>query len=201
MTTSPDPLEARLQRLFGRSMPASAASRMDARVGPAIERRAGAGSRTRRVSLRSALLAVAAFAILGGATAVIAVRYAAENPFPGPFEQASDWHVVSQLALRDPSPRATLGELVSDIEAFMWAGVKDDRPGSRVTVTVPDDAASAKEVHLFVTVLGGANGAESGWQMRLVVHHDQRGWWLDPTGESRMYCGQPLSGPSLQSCS
>ncbi len=201
MTTSPDPLEARLQRLFGLSMPATAAGRMDARVRPAIERRAGTGTRIRRLHPRRALLAVAAFVVLGGATAVVAVRYAAESPFPGPFEQASDWHVVSQLALRDPSPRATLGELVSDIEAFMWAGVKDDRPGSRVTVTVPDDAASAKEVHLFVTVLGGANGAESGWQMRLVVHHDQRGWWLDPTGESRMYCGQPLSGPSLQSCS
>jgi hypothetical protein len=107
---------------------------------------------------------------------------------------------VRQLALRDPAPRATLDELASDIEVFMWAGVKDDRPGSRVTVTVHDDAASAKEVHLFVTVIGGANGAEAGWQMRLLAHHDERGWWLDPTGEARMYCGQPMSGRYLASC-
>jgi hypothetical protein len=74
------------------------------------------------------------------------------------------------------------------------------RAGIGVTIEGPDGAAQATEVHLFVTIVGGATAPQSGHQFRLVVYRDADGWWRDPEGESRLYCDHPLGGFGGNSC-
>lgn len=140
-------------------------------------------------------------AVVGCSPTRPAVVTAADQPFPGSFVDAGEWEANEVVLLPGaPSRFTSFDVLQAQLTALLQAGIKVPRPGSGVTVTVPDGASDAQEVHLFVTIIGGATEVSSGQQLRLVVRHDARGWWLDPAGESRLYCDQPLSGRFGNSC-
>lgn len=122
-----------------------------------------------------------------------AVVTASEAPFPAWFREAGPWKSTGLVDLPTaPDRHPTLGALVAHLETFFEAGVKVPRPAAGVTIQVPDGAATAREVHLFATVIGGATDASAGLQFRIIAFHDERGWWFDENAQSRIYCDLPL---------
>ena len=128
------------------------------------------------------------------------VPIATDEPFPAPFVDTGEWGSIG-ISLDTGTTRVpTLDGLIRQIDGFLRAGIRAPRTGSGVTITVPEGAQTAREAHLFVTVVGGATDLSSGMQFRLVVFRDDKGWWLDPTGEARIYCDEPLTGVYGTSC-
>lgn len=139
--------------------------------------------------------------VVGCAVTRPAVVTAKDEPFPAAFAEANQWHPFEIVPLPGTPVRfGSLDLLVKHLDGYLQAGIKVQRPASGVTITVPDGAAQAQEVHLFATTIGGATDVSSGNQMRLVVRRDANGWWLDPQGEMRIYCDRPLSGIGGNSC-
>jgi hypothetical protein len=126
---------------------------------------------------------------------------AADEPFPAAFVDAGPWEPFEIVPLPGTPVRfGSLDGLVKQLNGYLQAGIKVSRPGSGVTVTVPDGASQAQEVDLFATIVGGATDVASGTQMRLVARRAANGWWLDPQGEMRVYCDRALSGLDGTSC-
>jgi hypothetical protein len=126
---------------------------------------------------------------------------APDVPFPNDFVEAREWgRVELVLDHHVPAGVATLDGLVASLRGYMAAGIRASRPGSGVTIEIPDGASSAREVHLFVTVVGGANEHSAGSQFRIVARRDARGWSIDPVAEGRVYCDVPLGGFSGDAC-
>jgi hypothetical protein len=125
---------------------------------------------------------------------------AAEEPFPADFLQSGEWQETELVLVGFPERATTIEQLIAHIERFFTAGIRVARPGVGVKISVPDGAAQAREIYLFVTILGGANAATAGHQARLLVHHDEHGWWLDPASEMRVFCDHPLGGFSGKAC-
>ncbi|MEO8468475.1 MAG: hypothetical protein ABI573_02270 [Chloroflexota bacterium] len=146
-------------------------------------------------------LGLVAFIVLGCAQVQPSVVTAADEPFPASFAEAGQWGAI-ELVPRPGTPRrfGSLEAALKDLDGDLRAGIKVPRPGSGVTITVPDGAVSAHEVHVFVTIIGGATDVSAGGQLRLVLRHDSNGWWLDPQGEGRTYCDRALSGFGHNSC-
>jgi hypothetical protein len=141
-----------------------------------------------------ALLAAAmSLGLASGRKPSPAVVTATEVPFPASYLEATSWG-TGELSDRPSAPARypTLDALVSHLEAFLNDGIKVPRARAGTTIIVPDGAATAAEVHLFATTIGGATDASSGSQYRLVAYHDARGWWFDTTVQFRVYCDLPL---------
>jgi hypothetical protein len=154
-----------------------------------------------RATTQALGLALIAIIVLGCSVVRPAVVTAPDEPFPAAFVDAGQWEPFEIVPLPGTPVRfGSLDALVRQLNGYLQAGIKVPRPGSGVTVTVPDGAAQAQEVHLFATTIGGATDVSSGNQMRLVVRRDANGWWLDPQGEMRIYCDRALSGIGGNSC-
>jgi hypothetical protein len=154
-----------------------------------------------RAKMKALGLALIGVVVLGCAVTRPAVVRATDEPFPVAFTEANQWQPFGIGSLPGaPSRFGSLDALVKQLDGYLQAGIKVQRPGSGVTIAVPDGAAQAQEVHLFATTIGGATDVSSGNQMRLVVRRDANGWWLDPQGEMRIYCDRALSGFGGNSC-
>ena len=117
---------------------------------------------------------------------------APEAPFPKAFVDATDWAEFEIGSLPGAPDRLTsLDALLHQLDGFLAAGILGAGPEAGVTMTVPDGAQSAREVHVFVT-MSGSTGGSAGTQMRLVIHRDARGWWLDPKGQWMIFCDHVL---------
>jgi hypothetical protein len=124
-----------------------------------------------------------------------------DQPFPADVRFSGAWQSTGVGPLPgSPARIGTLDGLVKQLDSYFQASIRVPRAGSGVAIDVPDGAAQATEVHLFVTIVGGATAAQSGHQFRLVVYRDANGWWLDPEGESRVYCDHALGGFGGNSC-
>ena len=154
-----------------------------------------------RATTKAVGLALIGTVALGCALTHPAVVTAPDEPFPAAFAEANEWHPFEIGSLPGaPNRFGSLDVLVKQLDGYLQAGIKVQRPGSGVTIAIPDGASQAQEVRLFATTIGGATDVSSGNQMRLVVHRDANGWWLDPQGEMRIYCDRPLSGFGGNSC-
>ena len=154
-----------------------------------------------RSTMKAVGLVLIGIVVLGCAVTRPAVVTAKDEPFPAAFAEANQWHPFEIGSLPGaPNRFGSLDVLVKQLDGYLQAGIKVQRPGSGVTIAVPDGASQAQEVHLFATTIGGATDVSSGNQMRLVVRRDANGWWLDPQGEMRIYCDRPLSGIGGNSC-
>jgi hypothetical protein len=146
-------------------------------------------------------LALTSILVLGCSANQASVVSAVDQPFPADFKFAGVWEPSGVGPLPGSPVRVgTLDGLVKQLDSYFQAFIRVPRAGSGVTIEVPEGAAQAAEVHLFVTIVGGAAAAQSGHQFRLVVYRDANGWWLDPEGESRVYCDHPLGGFGGNSC-
>ncbi len=131
--------------------------------------------------------------VLGCSVTRPAVVTATDEPFPATFAEAGQWQPFEIGSLPGaPARFGSLDLLVKQLDAYLQAGIKVQRPDSGVTITVPDGASRAQEIHLFATTIGGATDVSSGKQMRLVVRRDAHGWWLDPRGEMRLLRPGPV---------
>jgi hypothetical protein len=123
-----------------------------------------------------------------------------DTAFPKPFVEAGAWQetefVLQPGADRWPNADAVLAE----VRTYFLAGIRTAGPDNGITIVETGRDPRAQTVTLLVTAIGGANAAVAGRQMTVLVHHDQRGWWMDPTGASRVYCLKPLSGFAGAAC-
>lgn len=146
-------------------------------------------------------LGLVAVVLIGCAQVQPSAVTAVDEPFPAPFADAGQWQATELVPLPGTPRRfGSLEAALKDLDGYLKAGIKVPRPASGVTITVPDGANQAQEVHVFVTIIGGATNVSAGSQLRLVMRRDANGWWLDPQGEMRIYCDQALSGIGHNSC-
>lgn len=154
-----------------------------------------------RLTMRALGVALITIVVLGCSVVRPSVVTATDEPFLAAFADAGEWQPFEIGSLPGTPERfGSLDVLVKQLDGYLQAGIRASRPGSGVTITVPDGASQAQEAHLFVTIVGGATDVSSGTQMRLVIRHDANGWWLDPQGEMRIYCDRALSGVYGKSC-
>jgi hypothetical protein len=121
--------------------------------------------------------------------------------FPKPYVAAGDWHEIEFVPIPGALDRVpTLAAALIEVRTYFLAGIHTQVPDAGVTVVHIGSDPSAKTVTLLVTQIGGANSAVAGRQERVVLHQDERGWWMDPMGEDRVYCLKPLGGVAGTSC-
>lgn len=135
-----------------------------------------------------------AFVLLGCTPFEPEVVRAVEVPFPAAFGASTEWTEFGIGPLPgNPDRFASIDALVAQLDGFLRAGIRRPGPESGVTIAVPEGADAATEVHVFATVVGGAGENSAGTQMRLVLRRAaDGGWWLDPTGEWKLYCVESL---------
>ena len=148
-------------------------------------------------SLVSALLVAVATAACGApdVTTTLAPLPTANLDFPKPYVVAGEWQATEFVPLPGAVQRVpTLDAALVQVRTYFLAGIRTPGPDTGVTILQTGTDASTRTVSLLVTQIGGANSAVAGRQERVVLHQDDRGWWMDPMGQDRVYCLKPLGG-------
>ena len=121
--------------------------------------------------------------------------------FPKPYLAAGEWQDTEYVPLPGaPARLPSLEAAVLQVRAYFQAGIRTPVADAGVTVVQIGRDPAARTVSLLVTQIGGANSAVAGRQERVVLHQDERGWWIDPMGQDRVYCLKPLGGFAGTSC-
>jgi hypothetical protein len=123
-----------------------------------------------------------------------------DTAFPKPFLEAGEWQETEFVFLPGPDRWPSLDAVLAQVRTYFLAGIRAAGPDTGVTIVQTAIDPRSQTVSLLVTAIGGANVAVAGRQMTVLLHHDQRGWWMDPKGASRVYCLQPLSGFAGTAC-
>lgn len=147
---------------------------------------------------------LAAAALIGcrmpGPTNSAAAPVLLDRPFPKPFLEAGEWQETEFVLLPGPDRWPSLDAVLAEVRTYFLAGIRTAGPDNGVTIVQTAIDPQSQTVSLLVTAIGGANVAVAGRQMTVLLHRDQRGWWMDPKGASRVYCLKPLSGFAGTSC-
>jgi hypothetical protein len=129
------------------------------------------------------------------ATRSIATAAAVGLSFPKPYLVAGEWQETEFVPLPGaPSRVPTREAALVQVRHYFLAGIKTQVPDAGVTVVQIADEPKSRTIRVLVTTIGGANSAVAGRQEQVVLHHDERGWWMDPKGWDRVYCLKPLGG-------
>lgn len=121
--------------------------------------------------------------------------------FPKPYVAAGDWQDTEYLPLPGaPDRLPSLQAAVLEVRTYFLAGIRTQVADAGVTVVQIGSDPASWTVSLLVTQIGGANSAVAGRQERVLLHQDERGWWIDPMGQDRVYCLKPLGGFGGTSC-
>jgi hypothetical protein len=120
--------------------------------------------------------------------------------FPKPFFEAGEWQETEFVFLPGPDRWPSLDAVLAEVRTYFLAGIRTPGPDNGVTIVQTAIDPQSQTVTLLVTAIGGANVAVAGRQMTVLLHRDQRGWWMDPKGSSRVYCLRPLSGFAGTAC-
>jgi hypothetical protein len=123
-----------------------------------------------------------------------------ETTFPKPFVEAGAWRETEFLFQPGPDRWPNLDAVLAEVRTYFLAGIRTTGPDNGITIVETARDPRTQTVSLLVTAIGGANAAVAGRQMTVLVHRDQRGWWMDPKGTSRVYCLKPLAGFAGTSC-
>jgi hypothetical protein len=123
-----------------------------------------------------------------------------DTAFPKPFLEAGGWQETEFVFLPGPDRWPSLDAVLAEVRTYFLAGIRTPGPDNGVTIIQTAMDPHSQTVSLLATAIGGANVAVAGRQMTVLLHHDQRGWWMDPKGASRVYCLQPLSGFAGTAC-
>jgi hypothetical protein len=123
-----------------------------------------------------------------------------DTAFPKPFVQAGAWQ-ETEFVLQPGADRwPNLDAVMAQVRAYFLAGIRTTAPDNGITIVETGRDPETQTVSLLVTAIGGANTAVAGRQMTVLLHHDERGWWMDPKGSSRVYCLKPLGGFAGAAC-
>ena len=123
-----------------------------------------------------------------------------DTAFPKPFLVAGEWQETEFVLLPGPDRWPSLDAVLAQVRAYFLAGIRTAGPDNGVTIVQTAIDPESRTVRLLVTAIGGANAAVAGRQMTVLLHQDQRGWWMDSKGASRVYCLKPLAGFPGSAC-
>ena len=156
---------------------------------------------TLRAVVATAIVAVVLAGCVGPSPSTSAASPpSADAAFPKPFVEAGPWQ-ETEFVFEPAGDRApTLDAALIAVRTYFLAGIRTQGPDHGVTIVQTGADPRTGTVSLLVTSIGGANNAVAGLQMRVLLHRDATGWWIDPKGESRVYCLEPLSGFAGTSC-
>ncbi len=154
-----------------------------------------------RVLIATALAAIALIGCAAPGPTESAVSITVpDSAFPKPFLEAGEWQETEFVFLPGPDRWPTLDAVLAEVRSYFLAGIRTAGPDNGVTIVQTAIDQQRQTVSLLVTAIGGANPAVAGRQMTVLLHRDQRGWWMDPKGAGRVYCLKPLSGFAGTAC-
>jgi hypothetical protein len=130
----------------------------------------------------------------------VASPSAPDMAFPKPFVEAGAWQDTEFVFQPGPSRWPSLDAVLVQVRTYFLAGIHSQAADAGVTIVQTGVDPQTQTVTLLVTAIGGANDAVAGRQMRVLLHRDERGWWIDPKGAGRVYCLRPLAGFAGASC-
>lgn len=107
--------------------------------------------------------------------------------FPQPFLEAGEWQETEFVFLPGPDRWPSLDAMLGEVRTYFMAGIRTTGPDNGITIVQTAMDPQSQTVSLLVTAIGGANVAVAGRQMTVMLHRDQRGWWMDANGSSRVY--------------
>lgn len=149
-------------------------------------------------------MAIAATALVGcaapGPTESALSPTPPDTSFPKPFLVAGEWQETEFVLLPGPDRWPSMDAVLAEVRTYFLAGIRTAGPENGVTIAQTAIDPESQTVTLLVTAIGGANTAVAGSQMTVRIRHDQRGWWMDPIGRSRVYCLRPLAGFAGTAC-
>jgi hypothetical protein len=123
-----------------------------------------------------------------------------DTAFPKAFLEAGPWQETEFVFPPGPNRWPSFDAVLGQVRTYFLAGIRTQGADNGVAIVQTATDPQSQTVSLLVTAIGGANDAVAGRQMTVLVHRDEKGWWIDPKGTDRVYCLRPLAGFARTAC-